>query len=342
MIRNVLRFAVSFIAKTILFSTGWILDKNEFFENYKKENKAVIIYPHSSYMDFVIYSLYYYAYGLYDIYTIATERFVPFQSLSPSLIPAPDYGVRHYFDKGESRLKSILYAWRDKFIGRKVPTEYKRANFVETLKQKMHNIDKFKILISPTGSVTDQTWKSGYYNIAKSLDVPIVICGVDYVKRRLIYKNPESLQEYSSKDSEELNKKFEDISSFHNSQEAYVFNSTCIISTFFFLTNYYKIFNLNILLAGLHTLGYFCSCLHYSNNYKIRPLSTICKALISMYLFITNINVPSSLLLFASNMFYNLIDVYVNTEEYNKRNKFFYDMTELILGVSMYVALESY
>jgi hypothetical protein len=333
---------LSFAAKTILFSTGWIIDKNLFMENYKKVNKAVLIYPHSSYLDFIIYSLYYYAYGLYDIYTIVTERFVPFPMLTLSLIPAPDCGVRHYSDKGESRLKSIYYAWRDKFTGRKVPTEYKRANFVETLNQKMSNLDNFKILISPTGSITDQTWKSGYYNIAKSLDIPIVICGVDYYKRRLICKNPESIEEYSSKDSEQLNRKFQDIASFHNSEEAYVFNTTCIISAFFFLTNYYKLFDLNILLIFLHTLGYFCSCLHYSNDYRTRPLSSICKALISIYLFIINVNVPSSLLLFASNIFYNFIDIYVNTEEYNKRNKFFYDMAELIMGVSMYVALESY
>ena len=335
--KALLRFALSFIAKTILFSTGWIIDKNEFFHNYSKENKAVMIYPHSSFMDFVLYSLYYYAYGLYDMYTIMTERFIPFECLAPSLIPAPDYGVRHYSDKGESRLKSIFYAWRDKFTGRKVPTEYKRANFVETLKQKMHNLGKFKILISPTGSIKDQTWKSGYYNIAKSLEVPIMICGVDYCKRRLVCMKPESIDEYTSKDSEELNKKFQDIASFHNSEEAYVFNSSCIISTFFFLLNYYKIYNLSILLAFVHTLAYFSGCLCYSNNYKTKPLTSICKAIVSMTLFLyKKDNTLASVMLLISNIGYNLMDRYVNTERYDKKNKFVYNMTELLMGVSIY------
>jgi len=337
MIQSILRTVLSFVAKTILFSTGWIIDKNEFIENYKKINKSVLIYPHSSFMDFVIYSLYYYAYGLYDIYTIMSERFIPFPIFTPSLIPAPDYGVRHYFDKGESRLKSIFYAWRDKFTGRSVPSEYKRAKFVETLKQKMHNLDSFKILISPTGSLTDQTWKSGYYNIAKSLEIPITVCGVDYCKRKLVCMSPEPIEEYTSKDSQELNLKFQDIASFHNSTEAYVFNSTCIISTFFFLLNYYKLYNINIVLTLVHSLGYFCGCLYYSNNYKTKPLSSICKSVVSIALFLHNTNnILSSIMLLVSNILYNIMDMYVDTNRYDIKNKFIYDMAELLIGVSIY------
>lgn len=337
MIRNILQFTLSVVAKIVLFSTGWIIDKNEFIENYSKENRAVLIYPHSTFFDFIIFCLYYYAYGLYDIYTIMSERFVPFECLAPSIIAAPDYMVRHYSDKGESRLKSIFYAWRDKFSGRKVPSEYKRAHFVDKLKQKMNTLHKFKILISPTGSVTDQNWKSGYYNLAKSLEVPIIVCGTDYCKRRLVCKKSDTIEEYTGKSSEELNEKFQDISCFHNSEDAYIFNTTSIISTFFFLLNYYKIYNKSLLLALVHTLGYFSGCLYYSNNFKTKNLSSICKAVTSMFLFVHNTDtIFASVMLLISNIFYNIMDIYVNTERYDKKNKFFYDVTELLMGVSIY------
>jgi hypothetical protein len=46
--------------------------------------------------------------------------------------------------------------------------------------------DKFIFLICPKGTIVKAPWRSGYYNIAKQLQVPLLVAGLDYEKKTVI------------------------------------------------------------------------------------------------------------------------------------------------------------
>jgi len=276
----IFRVLTSFVCKIILFCCGWNTSPNKTIKYLNNVEKAILIYPHSSYFDYVFYSLYYYAYNLKDIYTIMTERFIPFPSLCPSLVPAPDYNVRYYMDKGYSRLKSIYYAWRDKLKGQEVERTYNKTNFVSYLTYYFKDRN-YKILISPTGSISSQKWKSGYYHLAKNLNVPIIVCGVDYSKKDLVVVNTLQADElHPSKDDKDS--VFETISSYHNTKKINLVNYGCLVNLCFYLLTNHLLCRVSLFYIVWNFFGFFATHNYYITKNAVPLFYNLHKILISI------------------------------------------------------------
>lgn len=276
MISKIFRFTLRLISKIILFSIGWNISSGKDLKYITETNKAILIFPHSSYYDYIFFSLYYYAYKWEDTYTVMSERYILFPSLCKTLIPAPDYYVRYYIEKGCSRVMSVLYAWSDKINNREVKRDYKKTSYVEFLKDYAKDMKKCKIIISPTGSVSDRKWKSGYYHIANGLNFPIVLCGVDYKIKNLVAFEPKEADYYNPK-VEGVENTFDSISCFHNTDNIEIFNKGCILNLIFFLLNFSIISKLSIVNTLINCVGYIFSNFYYSygmnrfayKNYKL-------------------------------------------------------------------------
>jgi 1-acyl-sn-glycerol-3-phosphate acyltransferase len=278
MVRNIFSSIIRVFSRLILFSLGWKVDAKKMSH---LDDKCVIIYPHSSYFDYFFFCLYYYAYNLDNIYTIVSERFIPFPSLCKTIISAPDCNVRAYMEKGYSRLESIFYVWKNRFLWTEKPYLHNKTNFVEKVCEQMKDKDNYKILISPTGSLTSTKWKSGYYHIATKLNIPIVICGVDYDKKNIVSFNSKNAEHYNP-NREDINTEFDKISYFHNTSDIEIVNKACVLNLFFLFLNYYKFVELSYLNIIWICAGYFVTNLYYTYNI-LKPLFYTYKMFILVY-----------------------------------------------------------
>lgn len=47
-------------------------------------------------------------------------------------------------------------------------------------------MDSFNLLICPKGTILKKKWRTGYYHIAKELNVPILVGGMDYNLKKVV------------------------------------------------------------------------------------------------------------------------------------------------------------
>jgi hypothetical protein len=331
---NIVNSFLSITCKFILLVMGWKLNYNIKSKLSSISKKAVLIYPHSHYLDYVIFCLYYYAYEMENFYTIVTERFIPFESMCSFLIPAPDFAVRNYMEKGFSRLRSIYYAWIDRITGKETRvSNYKPINFVSQVCDKVRNKESYYILISPTGSVTKDEWKTGYYYIAKELGVPIIVVGVDYDKKSGIVSKSFDINNYSLEDQNILKDSFNKIKTFKNDKELYIINWASVIHFFNCVLFFTSISNLLGLLVNiLYSIGvyeYLVTCQNFMEFY-------MCKLIYTLYILIKSVESDNSfyLGLLGLLVYFNASGLLYRTS-YSK-NKLVYVLSELLYGTSCY------
>lgn len=147
----------------ILFITEWrflssqeasslILDTND---------RAVIIYPHTTYWDFV------------------------FMFLARIVHPELDSNLYFVINEG-------IYSKFPRMLGLVgcIPATAKQrqdGGFIQSMIDRFKDQRKFKIFISPEGSLKKCAWRSGYYYLAKGLQCPIAVVGFNYATHRLHY-----------------------------------------------------------------------------------------------------------------------------------------------------------
>jgi len=316
--------------KWVLYILGWDINDNNklLFKNFPK--KAVLIYPHSHYLDYLFFCMYYYAYELHDIYVIITERFVPFEFMGKYLIPAPDVFVRNYIDKGMSRLKAIYYGWVDRIKGNEA-SSYKRVNFVNTVCDKMKDKDTYYILISPTGSVTKDDIKTGFYHIAKNLDIPVITVGIDYKKKDVVISDTVNVKDCSLETFEDkIKTNFQDIQTFKNNKDLYIFNWATLIHFLNFVSFYLMA---NDVLSLFLAVFYYFSCVEFLRNGDSPLLFYVSKIIYTMYALIyANHNIALGqigLFIYTESM------VLICSKKYNNNNKMLYILAELVYGFSV-------
>lgn len=129
--------------------------------------------------------------------------------------------VRAIIDEDVSFIgKSGLFKWPYGFIFRwlgGVPVNRKKsANFVQSAADVFASKDKFKYVIAPEGtrSKVDEL-KSGYYYIAKTASVPLILCAFDWGKQEVRFSEPF----YTTDDTE---KDFEYIRSYFSEAKGYI------------------------------------------------------------------------------------------------------------------------
>jgi len=143
---------------------GW---KDPIYKNIPKE-PCVLVIGHSSYWDIFIIMIYIYCTGLKNIFCLVR----------------PD--LANWYAKPIQLLVNMIYA----------PNNNKKNN------NAMHSIvEQFKslpsgeenprmLLLSPKGTIIKREWRSGFYYIAKELNVPIYPVFIDFSNREISFGNP--------------------------------------------------------------------------------------------------------------------------------------------------------
>lgn len=159
------------IARTILYIIGWRKIDEKTFNKLTINKRAVIVFSHTSYMDFYLMVLYLLAYPnrLHRIRTLIKPQ--PFSYAGGILTKLGAIPSTRLEDKNGGAVDRIV-----KILG---------------------DLPEFLFLISPKGTIIKNNWRSGYYNIAKRLNIPLLVAGVDYVN-----KAPVAFSSYDTAKSE--------------------------------------------------------------------------------------------------------------------------------------------
>jgi len=147
----------------ILMLMGWKPLSNYGRSVFKDNDKAIIVYPHTSYWDFFIFLLYRSVNMdvMGDFRTLFAIRFFP------------NWG---WFLRGTKCL----------------PIENKQRGQGQTqlLISKLKDISRVQIFMSPKGTSSKAVWRTGYYHLARELKWPIVVCGLDYCNHKVAVFDP--------------------------------------------------------------------------------------------------------------------------------------------------------
>ncbi len=148
-------------SRFLLFLLGWGPPPIKDIENKKGKNKnAILLFSHTSYWDFWLIILYKFGYPefLADVYTVmkpqAMEAWYGFWLPWCNFIPA-------------TRLEDVSNGFVDRNV-----------TLIESLGQ-------CYILIAPKGMMKLNKWRSGYYHLAKKMEAPIYVTGLDFEKHQL-------------------------------------------------------------------------------------------------------------------------------------------------------------
>lgn len=157
----------------ILWSIGWQLMSTETLQYLHRWNRIVIVFSHTSYVDFYIMILYILAYpdDLCAVRMLVKPQ--PFNYVGWLL---RKFGAIPGTSIDEVKGGAVI----------RVVKELQKDN--ETL-----------FLISPKGTIVKREWRSGYYHIAQALQAPLLASGLDYEQHAIVvssiidYNNTESV-----------------------------------------------------------------------------------------------------------------------------------------------------
>jgi len=199
-----LKFVISWICFSLILVLGWKPMGKEILKAAKNIDRAVCIFPHTSYFDFVVMSLYRLAYPVVfaDLWVVMKPQLFT-SKLSPIL-----------------RKLRFIKATKLEKSEKKYPMEAKTVaikenkGFIASTADMMKSHKRYHIMISPEGRLLKSRWRSGYFWLAKNLECPIISIGICYYRRKMVMFEPiepidlsEPLKSSSSKtvDQEQTN-----------------------------------------------------------------------------------------------------------------------------------------
>lgn len=185
MIFNFIFIVISWIARVILYILGWspVGMTKERLSIFHENFKGVFVISHTSYLDGLIFVLYRIGYS--DIFGRSTIVIKP-----------------QIFEMVPVILHPILKAFG--FV-KSTKIENTGEGFVNTTVNTLSEKETYLFFISPKGARYPMPWRSGYYNIAKLLNVPIVVCGFDYIEKIPKFFDP-IYPDYENESREEIEK----------------------------------------------------------------------------------------------------------------------------------------
>lgn len=162
-----------FFWKLFLKINGWNSDIT-FPKNIKKA--VVIVAPHTSWWDFI--------FGL------------AYRSISK---------IKHTHFLGKAELFKWPFGWFFYWLGGTPVDRKSKQNIVEQITKEFNAHEHFLLALAPEGTRKKVTQlKTGFYYIAKSADVPIVMAAMDYKKKTLIYAEPFFTSENEAEDFKKI------------------------------------------------------------------------------------------------------------------------------------------
>jgi 1-acyl-sn-glycerol-3-phosphate acyltransferase len=144
--------------RLILLLLGWQSPTTQQIKFLTQPQKSIMIYPHTSYFDFLIMLLYKIGYNFDNFNVVVNE------------------GIYNKYRNIMDKIGCFPATAKEKNNG----------GFVERTISRFKNSDSYNILISPEGALRKVAWRSGYYHLAVGLNVPIHTVGVDYSTHKIV------------------------------------------------------------------------------------------------------------------------------------------------------------
>jgi hypothetical protein len=175
-----------------------------------------------------------------------------------------------------------------------------KNNFVKRIYDELKDVRPLKLLISPKGTVLNSPWKSGYYYIAKELNADVVVYGLDYEKKKLVYCGSHEINKDVNEFNQDMKDKFSEIVALYPEREcgstAYNANELCFIDPLVLSMNVSSVIAL-ICLFKFDKLSFFFGLVtsiishnyHINKERKYRKLDFV-SAIISIYVFFSALN----------------------------------------------------
>lgn len=157
-------------ARLTLFLMGWHLLDEEMYSALERHERSMVIFSHSSFWDFFIFTLYALSYPIreHKLRTLVTPK--PFQYMGNFL-------------RGLGAIESTR-------------VEDSQGGATNRIVAELEQCPKFVFFISPKGTLRNTPWRSGYYHVAKELQLPIFVAGLDYETHRPVLQfNPPIVKE---------------------------------------------------------------------------------------------------------------------------------------------------
>ena len=149
-------FLLSRLAWCLLYIFGWKPLSTETLFVLKKVKQGVVVFPHTSIWDGMIFGLYSLAYPseFKHSYALIARRYAryPFNYLLRKFRFVSVDNV----NKGENQLQGLVDYFKNK---------------------------PFLLFMSPKGTILNRPWRKGFYIIAQKIDCPIYVAGLCYLER---------------------------------------------------------------------------------------------------------------------------------------------------------------
>jgi len=226
-VQDIFLFPISVVAKCFILLFGWHLLDDVVLNKLTKYNRSVLIFSHTSYVDFYIFI----------IYLLAYKRYLQIRTL---IKPQP-------FEYAGLLLRSLGGIPSTKI-------EDSNGGAVKRICSELEQSNNFGFLICPKGTILNKPWKKGYYHIAKTLNAKLMVTGFDYEEKRIVVLDDYSCEEYDEHDICELLQKdigkivplFPDCEVVpirqHNEDQRGIFNYSWLLSVIGTLIFLYNIF----------------------------------------------------------------------------------------------------
>lgn len=141
----------SLIGKSVLFILGW---KSNYPQAYNVNKCVMIAAPHTSNWD-LVFSL-----------AVFWEQKVPVK-----------FFIKDSFTKG-------LHGWFFKMMGAIGVDRSKKGNLVQFAVETLEQTDRIVLMVPAEGTRSRvEKWKTGFYHIAKSAQLPVALGYLDYEKK---------------------------------------------------------------------------------------------------------------------------------------------------------------
>ena len=154
---KILKDFISIICKFLIFVFGWQFLDPFIVKTLQENQKGLLIFPHTTYFDFFTFNVFRFAYQIDNLHTVVNE------------------GIYRKHQKFFELLSCFPATAKERNNG----------GFVENTVSNFQNKLKYKILISPEGTLKKVPWRSGYWHIAKQLNIPIGVVGFDYLEHKM-------------------------------------------------------------------------------------------------------------------------------------------------------------
>lgn len=167
---------VRWLAKTLLFVTGWSQISKSQLVFLEQQKRAICIFPHSSAWELIVAIIHGLAHPEAFRYALTVMKPQPFEG--------------------------FMGPWLEK-LGFIPATKRENAdgNFVTQTIKLLESKERFLLLIAPSGARSAHRWRSGYYWIAKQMQIPIIVVGQDYEKHIPVVGPTHLTSDYENKES---------------------------------------------------------------------------------------------------------------------------------------------